>query len=369
MTSPVTPDSDDRSHADDSEGTDTGARRSGDAGHRDRKVGLIIFGAVLILLGGVSVLMGLIAPVAMVVAPGGETANAVDGAEAAALPAQDWRAAISSLLTHVLIGGLLVVLGVGSMLRRRWVPAVTLSVAWIWLIAGTMALAMCLYMGPELRAAMEAMVIEASAQDPHVQAVARTTIAIVLGVMLVLMAVLGVVLPGLMVLFYRSRSVRATCEAHHPDTLAWTDRCSTRLVGLSVSLALLAGVLFAMLPYAAAPAFGLVLKGPMAAAAVLLVVAACLWLAVLVAQRRGAGWWGTVVLLLVVTIGPVINALIYTPAEQLKHIGMTDPAYEQLMTEDLMAKSQIAMIVGFVLIGVITIVYMLKIRPDFERRR
>jgi len=79
--------------------------------------------------------------------------------------------------------------------------------------------------------------------------------------MMAFMAVFYVIIPGLLVLFYSGKDVKATCEYRDPH-VRWTDKCPLPVLGVSLVCALWAVSLLFMGTYGwVIPFFGTILSG------------------------------------------------------------------------------------------------------------
>jgi hypothetical protein len=115
----------------------------------------------------------------------------------------------------------------------------------------------------------------------------------ILIVNLVVFGVVGfvyVVLPGGLVIFYRSPHVAATCRARDPGP-QWIDRCPRRLVTLTIVWLLCALSILLMPAYDFIfPAFGAVLTGAAGAALWGVILVACVGIAVGSFRRAPWAW-------------------------------------------------------------------------------
>lgn len=239
---------------------------------KDRKIGLVIFGAATTLAGLCCALfVPLVVLAAMLPATG---AHPPPGANI--LPAA------------VLYGALAVIfiwLGIGSIMARRWARALLVVASWTCVISGLGALAMTAIMAPQLGAAIRAA---RPPGRPELSGPAGTAMIIVL----IILGFLFVLLPLLWGLFYSGKNVKATCEARDP-AVRWTDHCPLIVLTVSVWLAFEA-LMMTILPlmhHAAAPFFGLLVPGVPGKAIYLFL--AVIWAygtwAIYRLDRRG--WW------------------------------------------------------------------------------
>jgi hypothetical protein len=210
---------------------------------KDRKTGLVIFGAATTLMG---LCCALFVPLVLL---------------AALLPAGGANPSTASrniLPVAILYGALAVVfiwLGIGSIMARRWARALLVVASWTCLISGLGALVMAALMGPQLAAAIRA------AQPPGRPELSGTAGTMMI-IVLIILGSLFVLLPLLWALFYSGKNAKATCEARDP-VVRWTDHCPLIVLTVSVWLACEA-LMMTMLPLmhqAATPFFGLLVPG------------------------------------------------------------------------------------------------------------
>ncbi len=109
---------------------------------------------------------------------------------------------------------------------------------------------------------------------------------------LVFMSILLVVIPGVLVFFYSSRHVRATCESRDPFP-RWTDGCPLPALGLSLWLGLgaLTMLTLPLTTNGVVPLFGKLLSG-FGGSFVCLAIACLFGYSAWAAYRlRIVGWW------------------------------------------------------------------------------
>jgi hypothetical protein len=262
------------------------------------------------------------------------------------------RALVMGFLVFALIGVLFVWAGVGSLRRRRWVQPTMLVIAWSWLIAGVLGLLMVYGM-------LDDLVILATAEIAELPPELFTAVeVIVLG----LGSIAGVILPAAFVLAYRDDDVRRTCEAHDPSP-AWTDRCPTPVLGLSVGLGL-ASMLFlptALVPVA--PVFGSLWTGWKGALAIVVFAGLAGWLAVETYRLRRRGWWGTTILLSVAGISVVVTFVRVAPMELYRAMGYPERQLTRL--EGAGDWSRQLIVWGTIALSLLSVVYMLAVRKHF----
>jgi hypothetical protein len=125
------------------------------------------------------------------------------------------------MATYALTALVLIWLGIGSILCRRWARVLALIGAWSVLFMGILVLLFYGLLGRKVFAGLLPDEI--------------ATFALIFS--MVFIAVFFVALPGAMVIFYGGRNVVATCMMRDPHT-RWTDRCPMPVLGTSIWLAL-----------------------------------------------------------------------------------------------------------------------------------
>jgi hypothetical protein len=247
--------------------------------YQDRSTGLILIGILEICLGLVCLamlaFMG-IAAVSIGRLPEGQAAG------------MNSRAMVASCAFYLLIAVFFFTVGVGTLRGRRWARTIMLVLSWIWLISGVFGVIVMCFILPRMTAAISATAGRGGpAADPGYGMV-------IMGCVAVIMGLIYIVLPGVMVLFYRGPNVKATFESKDPST-PWTDRVPAPVLALTLLFGAGAVCALAGTTYAVFPAFGYILTGLPAILTFLVLGAVSALLAWAVYQRRPAAWWGVLV--------------------------------------------------------------------------
>ena len=204
---------------------------------KDRRVSLLVFGIAEVLLGALCFLLIPLLLLGMVLSRGNP--NGYRPPHIA-----------STIVTYAAIGVCFIVLGVGSALCRRWARALWVCVSGAWLCSGVGALGLVFYMFSNIDRLIATQL-----------AVSQQVFWTIRIVTFAVMFVIYVLIPGILFLFYRSDTVRATCEARDPVT-RWTDRCPLPVLSVSIFVAFGAAMaLVIAATYAVYPLFGVVLFG------------------------------------------------------------------------------------------------------------
>lgn len=221
---------------------------------KDRKAGLTLFGVLHIGLGG---LCALLVPLMLL---GMALSKTVSSPSAQPL---DMRMMAPGVALYALLAIAFIWVGIGSILARRWARALILVSSWIWLICGISGLCMMWLILPDMYAQLGT-----SGQAP------KQLASVMMYSTLAFMTLLYVLWPGVLVLFYGSKSVKSTCEFRNPSP-SWTDACPLPVLALSLLFGFWAcSALFMSCYDWVTPFFGILLSGP--AGAVVALCTTCL---------------------------------------------------------------------------------------------
>jgi hypothetical protein len=266
------------------------------AGHRDRRGGLVVFGILEILTGALCA--AIVAALFLVRSLAPEAAGALDQ-----------KTVVAAASVYLAMAVILIWLGIGSALCRRWARTLLLILGWSWLLLGVMTLALLSWLA--------ASVTSQGALGGLFRVIAIAVIGI-----------FCVVLPGALVVFYESRHVRATCELRDPKP-RWTDRCPLPVLTNSVWLAL-GGFWFLTAPFLnhfVVPLFGFLATGAIATMCSLAAGAVAVYLAYATYRLRESGWWG---MLAVFTLAVVSATLTFARVDLLEFYRRSGYAEEQI---------------------------------------
>ena len=282
---------------------------------KDRRTGLMVFGILLIILG---CLAALLVPFMLL---GQWMAAHVPNAP----PATPLRFLLPGMLIYLGLAVAFIWLGIGSILCRRWARALVLIMAWIWLISGLVGTVIMVFVMPQILA-----------HPPGgAPALPAAMVIVMTLVMLAFASVIYVLVPAVLVFFYRSPHVKATCAARDPAP-RWTDACPLPVLAISLMLGCYAAFMSLMILayHSIMPCFGHYLTGLPGAVALLVTAAAYVWAARATYKLNIVGWWvaflgfGLWMLSAVVTFARVgllpMYELMGFPQAQLavlKHIG------------------------------------------------
>jgi hypothetical protein len=278
--------------------------------HRDRTTGLILFGIIAVLAG---VLCAAMVPLTLAAVALGDSL-----ADLGTTP-MTLRTAAPSMALYGSLAVVLVWLGVGSVRCRRWARPLLLIIAWLWLAVGVLGMAVVVAIGPGIYSEMTASGLLSPGSVALVQVLTYGVVGL-----------LYVVLPALMVLFYRSPDVAATCRVRDPQP-RWTDDFPTAVLSLLVLYALTVVLILMMPAYAVVvPFFGLVLDGPVAWAIMLGSLFVCVWLGWETFRLRPSAWWCGVAVVSLASVSVMITFLRVAPVELYRSMQLPPEQLELL---------------------------------------
>ncbi|MEA3208803.1 MAG: hypothetical protein QOE70_1860 [Chthoniobacter sp.] len=291
---------------------------------KDRRTGLVIFGVLTILLGGLCALFILLMLFGQAMAAkAGSPSNGQMIAPAL-----------------VMYGGLAVVLvwlGIGSMMARRWARALLLIFSSSWLAVGVFAFAFMSFVLPQFMESINA------ANPPGQAELPAAAKALMWVIPMIVLAVVYVILPIAWVLFYRSRHVKATCEALDPVE-RWTDRCPLPVIAVSLWLAFSAPMMLmmAVVYKGVLPVFGTFVVGP--AGSALCVLLALLWgySAWALYKLDIRGWWIVVASVIIFSISAFITYSRHDLMELYSLLGYPEEQIAQLQKFTFFKKQTMA---------------------------
>jgi hypothetical protein len=221
---------------------------------------------------------------------------------------------ISGALVYLTLAVALIWLGIGSIMVRRWARALLLILAWSWLVVGIFTTAGMFFVMPRILGNV----------PPQARVIA-------LAVTLVILGVIFIAVPGILVIIYQNKNIKATCEAHDPVT-RWTDRCPLPALALSVWLGF-GALSMLMMPVAyhgVLPFFGVLISG--LPGMIVYLALAVLWgyLAWATYQLKPVAWWTTVVMLVLFTASNIITFSRIDLAELYQLMGYTEQQIDQI---------------------------------------
>lgn len=318
------------------------------ANFKDRSGGLVCFGVLTVLLGG---LCALFVPLMIF---GQSLAARTSGAPT------DFAMILPAIVTYGLLAVVLVGLGIGSMMARRWARALLLIFSWSWLVMGVTGTGMMVVLFPKIMAAMESA---QPAGQPPLPAGAMQLIMVIQFLMLTVMLVL---LPAAWVLFYRSRHVQATCESRDP-VAGWTDACPLPVLAVSLWLGLGMLMMLAMplVYHGVFPFFGSFLSGVPGTLVWLGFAALWGYSARATYQLNGRGWWLVLLSIAALTLSNAITYSRHDLMELYQLMGYPEAQLQQLKKFNFLSGS--LMVRGSLLSAVPLFGYLVYVKRFFRR--
>ncbi len=313
-------------------------------GFKDRKTRLVVFGILQIILGSFCALM---LPMMIL----GTIASAVTSQDTA--QAINIKMMIPGILFYALIAAWFIIMGIGSVKARRWARAIILVSSWLWLICGVYGLVFVLLMLPNMFDQMGE-----SGEIP------RAAFVIIKFVMIGFMAVFYVIIPGLLVLFYKGRDVKATCEYRDPQ-IRWTDKCPLPVLGVSmVSVFWAVSMLSMMVAYGGTiPIFGVILSG-IPGAIVLLALALLLAYTARGTYRLDIkAWWCALLTIVGWSISMIITFSTVDMQTYYIMIGLTPQQLDAMSQVETLWGPTMSLFLG--LWAIVAVVYLFYIRKYF----
>jgi len=322
---------------------------------KDRRTTLKVVGVLLVVFGALSGCFGILGPVGLYVA---SMAPAPPGAATrpAAFTRPDYHTMILTGATYALLSAAMIWLGVGSLRVRRWARPIILVLCWTWLLTGVTSFAHWAAFGASTRELIMAGWQPGMPQPP------RAAVYAVTAAMGAVMFVLLLAVPALLTWLYQRRGVRETVEYFDPR-VAWTDRCPTPVLAVSLWLAMAALGTVTYAVYGVFPLFGRYVTGAPAVAGMLAVAALYGWLAWNVYRLRPWAWWGTALAWTLWAASMVWTFSTLGFQEFYRHAGYTGPEIDLMMRYSGQYESGMVWLIA--LWSVALVGYLLYVRKFF----
>ncbi|MCB1062967.1 MAG: hypothetical protein KDN20_08615 [Verrucomicrobiae bacterium] len=331
------------------------------SGHEPRRGRLTASG---IILGMIGCLMGLLATFYLMadnlIAGAMTVSSGATGSSAG--PANMDFMRLSMMMAGVLMGSiaaLFLVTAYGSIFLRRWARPVALYLSFTWLYLGFVYLVwMLVFMGPmqrEMMAQMNQAMATAPGGPPSPGSTppmagmeGMFTIMMIVGV--VMIAVFGIMLPGLVIWLNWHRDVRVTLEFCDSKP-RWTDRCPVPVLGIAFGAITIAVINVPSLIMGWFPLFGKMLTGTGAQLAILGTSLLFLLIAWTVYRRMMIGWALAVLAMILFATSGVLTMLYADYHDLYAAMGMDEALIEQSMGSIKMMQdapgSMVMMILAF----------------------
>ncbi len=309
-------------------------------GFKDRKARLVVFGILQIILGSICVLIVPLMVFGMIAAH----KNAAEDVNA--------RAMIPGVLFYVLLAVWFIWMGIGSIKARRWARALILVSSWLWLVCGALGFVFMLRVIPNMYDKMGE-----NGQIPK-----AAIIGVKCGIMAI-MAVFYIIIPGLLVLFYSGRNVKATCEYRDPK-VRWTDKCPLPVLGMSFISAGWAISMFWMGIYKwTIPFFGSFLSGIPGAIVILILALLLIYTAYGTYKLDMKAWWCALLVIVGWSLSTIITFSRVNIQTYYDKMGFSGQQLESMKQYGTMLGSNMNLFLGFWAVALIA--YLIYIRRYF----
>jgi hypothetical protein len=317
--------------------------------YKDRTAGLIIFGGLTILLGFVALGLDVLILVSQNLVPKDQSLG--------------MGALLPSLLAYVIIGFALIVLGIGSIMARRWARALLLIFSWCWLAFGVIEMVVLAIILPLVISNAASLSASTDAKATAAASAVSAAMVFTLGILSVIL----ILMPGAWTFFYYSPHVKATCEARDPNP-SWTDACPLPVLAISLWMWLCVPTMLLM-PFSGhlvLPLFGTFATGlPAAFLSVCFAVAWAVggWLNFRLDIR---GWWLLVIVILLGTISTVVTFCFHNIVDLYRAGNYPPGIIDQMSKLSFFNGSAFAWIMGLVMLPFLG--YLLFVRRYFSQQ-
>ncbi len=308
---------------------------------KDRKAGLIVFGILEIIFGGFCALIVPLMILSMI------------ASKSSGMPMRP-NMIIPGVLFYVLLAVWFIWMGVGSITARRWARALLLVSSWLWLICGISAFIAMLIFIPNMYDQM--------GQKGQMS---QGTVAMMKFVVFGFMTVSYVIIPGVLILFYGSKNVKATCE-FIDSRVRWTDKCPLPVLALSLMFGLWAGSMLLAGFYGwVIPFFGNILSGMTGAGVTLVGILLVAYVAWGTYKLSIKAWWCAVLMTIAWTVSIGITFSRVSLLELYEKMNFPEQQLHFMKQFSIPLNS--TMVLYSVLWGVGLLGYLLYVRRYFPR--
>jgi hypothetical protein len=234
----------------------------------------------------------------------------------------------------------LISMGIGSIKARRWARALLLISSWYGFIVGISAFIFYIY--------------DKIAQGAQIYEDKNST-------WIWFMLVVFIIVPGILILFYGSKNVKATCEFRNPQ-ISWTDKCPLPVLALSFIYVYMAGSMLSGGSNSwAIPFFGYVLDGVVGAGISIVgffLYCYMIWGAY---KLNIKAWWCAVLVTIASTVSGVVTFLRVDSWNLYQKMIFSEQQLEHMRQ----AVSQSTTVLSYALWGATVLGYLLYTRRYF----
>jgi hypothetical protein len=224
-------------------------------------------------------------------------------------------------LMYLVLAAILLALGIATAQGRRWAHRLMVAITTLWLAIGAAGMVGLVVALPRLVPVM----LEARGASPLAASELKIAMYVGIAVAVVIAAIGYLILPGALLLCYRTRAVSEDMATRRPEPV-WTDSRSTTLLVWLLWQFLLGVAFIGTMAYGVLPFAGVILTGWPARFLGLLLGLLGLAAAWLLGRRSAAGWWLALVLNAVLLVSTVLSVNLLLSATLLELYGM--PAVE-----------------------------------------
>lgn len=280
--------------------------------HKDRSTGLIVFGILTILMGCAAVLT---VPLLIF----GQVAFARSTGQP-----PSFETVLPVVAIYGPIATVLIWLGIGSIMARRWARALLLIFSWSWLGMGILMTISMMFFLPKIFA-------NPPASTPGSSPPPAAAVGAAMFFMFFFMSFVFILLPAIWTFFYNSRHVKATCAVRDPVT-RWTDACPLPVLGLCLWLLFAVPMMILMLlaGHVVMPFFGTFVTGVPGTLLSLAVAAFWVYAAWLLYKLDVRGWWLILIALCVLLASGLLTFAHHDMAEMYQLMGYPQAQIDQM---------------------------------------
>lgn len=320
------------------------AEAAGNLSFKDRKVRLVVLGVLQIIFGGLCILIVPFMILGMVAAAAAASKGAAGGV--------NLRMMIPGVLFYLALAVWFIWMGIGSVMTRRWARAIILVSSWLWLICGVCGFVLILTILPNIYAKMGE-----SGGMP------KGAVTVMKYVMTAFGAVIYVVVPGIFVLLYSGKDVKATCEYRDPKE-RWTDRCPLPVLVVSFMSAVWAVSILSMGIYRwAIPFFGSIVSGTAGAIIILVLTLVLAYIAWGAYKLDVKAWWCA----LLVHVGWSLSAIITLSTVNMEKfyekMALSSQQMDMIKQFSTLWEPRMSLFLGFW--AIVVLAYLIYVRRYF----
>ena len=321
---------------------------SGTVAFKDKRTRIVAAGLIQGLMGVVCFLFSLLMLLGLIIA---------------AMAAEDtpmsksifWM--VMPFLEFILFSVWFLVMGFGSIYVRRWARALSLVVGWMWFVFGSFGFISSCFFLPGMYSQMP-MGTDVPAYFPKIMMFST----------LGFMGVFMVAIPGMLVLLYSGRNVKATCEHYNPE-VCWTDLCPLPVLAVSLFFATWAFFPVATIAFLKFyPFFSFRIEGIPAYILLLIFCVANLYIAREVYKLKPWAWWGVIALILLGHLPFSVSFAFMKPDDYAEIVGVSMQEMEKMGMQNMWMPGSPGMIGLTVFWFVAMIGYLVYVKKFFGKQ-